>query len=147
VSLVRERTITTETPPLIGEVSAICGYRVSRGQRNRSPRPYSRLSRREPLLFLSSSSSTLLRGWVVPVPDPLLLRKRGSVGNLIRDLSIRIQELWPLDHRGGHNYDSYTVCFPKTLCNLLQCRLIFFALQVTRIHHNSPSGESLIHLC
>jgi hypothetical protein len=35
VALVRERTIPTEQPPLVGEVSAnVCGYRVSRGQHN-----------------------------------------------------------------------------------------------------------------
>jgi hypothetical protein len=38
---------------------------------------------------------------VGPVPDPLLLRKPGSVGNRIRDFWICRQELWPLDHRGG----------------------------------------------
>jgi hypothetical protein len=32
------------------------------------------------------------RGWVDPVPDPLLLR----------NLWICSQKLWPLDHRGGH---------------------------------------------
>jgi hypothetical protein len=33
VALVQERTIPTERPPLIGEVSAnFCGYKVSRGQ-------------------------------------------------------------------------------------------------------------------
>jgi hypothetical protein len=38
VSLVRERTISTEKLPLVGEVSAnICGQRVSRGQRHESP--------------------------------------------------------------------------------------------------------------
>jgi hypothetical protein len=38
--LVRTRTIPTEWPPLVGEVSAnFCGQRVSRGQRNGSPRP------------------------------------------------------------------------------------------------------------
>jgi hypothetical protein len=32
--------IPTERPPLVGEISAnICEYRVSRGQRNGSPRP------------------------------------------------------------------------------------------------------------
>jgi hypothetical protein len=37
--LVRKRTIPTERPPLVGEVSAnFCGYRVSRGQRDGSPR-------------------------------------------------------------------------------------------------------------
>jgi hypothetical protein len=39
VALVREQTIPTERPPLVGEVSAnVCGYRVSRGQRNGFPR-------------------------------------------------------------------------------------------------------------
>jgi hypothetical protein len=37
---VRKRTIPTERPPLVGEVSAnFSGKRVSRGQRNESPRP------------------------------------------------------------------------------------------------------------
>jgi hypothetical protein len=48
-------------------------------QRDESLLPYSRLSRPEPLLFLSSSSSILLTR--LSVPDPLLLRKSGSVGN------------------------------------------------------------------
>jgi hypothetical protein len=39
------------------------------------------------------------RGWVDPVPDPLLRRKSGSVGNQTRDLWICSQELWALDHR------------------------------------------------
>jgi hypothetical protein len=39
-ALVRQRTIPTERPPLVGEVSAnFSGQRVSRGQRNESPRP------------------------------------------------------------------------------------------------------------
>jgi hypothetical protein len=46
--------------------------------------PYSRYSRPEELFFLSSSSSIVSRGWADPVPDPLLLRKRGSVGNRTR---------------------------------------------------------------
>jgi hypothetical protein len=58
VALVRKRTIPTERPPHVGEVSAnFCVYRVSRGQRNGSPRPCSQFSRPEPLLFLPSSSS------------------------------------------------------------------------------------------
>jgi hypothetical protein len=61
VPLVCKRTIPTERPSLVGEVSAnFCGYRVSRGQRSGSPRPYSRFSRLEPLLFLPSSSSIIL---------------------------------------------------------------------------------------
>jgi hypothetical protein len=42
------------------------------------------------------------RGWVDPVPDPLL-RKSGSAGNRTRNLWICSQELWALDHRGGRN--------------------------------------------
>jgi hypothetical protein len=61
VALFRERTIPTKRPPLVGEVSAnFCRYGVSRGQRDGSLRPYSRDSRPEPLLFLSSSSSIVL---------------------------------------------------------------------------------------
>jgi hypothetical protein len=46
VALVRERTIPAERPPLVGEVNAnFCGKKVSRGQRNGSPQPYSRISR------------------------------------------------------------------------------------------------------
>jgi hypothetical protein len=48
VALVCERTILIEQPPLVCEVSAnFCGERVSRGQRNGSPRSCSRLSRPE----------------------------------------------------------------------------------------------------
>jgi hypothetical protein len=59
VAVVRKRTIPTERPPLISEVSANF-LRVPRGQRDESLRPYSRLSRPEPLLLLPSSSSVVL---------------------------------------------------------------------------------------
>jgi hypothetical protein len=40
VALVCKRTIPTERPPLVGEVSGnICGYRVLRGQHNEFPWP------------------------------------------------------------------------------------------------------------
>jgi hypothetical protein len=70
---VRERTIPTERPPLVGEVIAnYCGYRVPRGQRDGSLRPYSRFSRQEPLLFYQVAPQLYSRGWVDPIPDPLL---------------------------------------------------------------------------
>jgi hypothetical protein len=70
--LVRERTIPTERPPLVGEVIAnFCGQRELRGQRYGSLRPYSRLSRQEPLLFYQVAPQLYSRGWVDPVPDPL----------------------------------------------------------------------------
>ena len=37
------------------------------------------------------------RGWVDPVPDPLLLRKSGSAGDRTRDLCICSQKFWPPD--------------------------------------------------
>jgi hypothetical protein len=69
--------------------------RVSRGRHSRSLRPYSRVSRPEPLLFLPSSSSlvlTRLSG---------LVRKSASARNRTRNHWICNQGLWPLDHRGG----------------------------------------------
>jgi hypothetical protein len=75
-----EVTIPIERPSLVGEVSTnVCGKRIPRGQRDWSQRPYFRLTRPEPLLFLPSSSSVVLRGWVDPVPDPLLLRKSSRI--------------------------------------------------------------------
>jgi hypothetical protein len=68
---VGERTIPTERPPLVGEVIAyFCGYRVPRGQRDRSLRPYSRFSRQEPLLFYQVAPQLYSRGWVDPVSSP-----------------------------------------------------------------------------
>jgi hypothetical protein len=68
---ISERTISTERPPLVGEVS---------GKRNGSPRSYSRLSRPELLSFLSSSSSLYSWGWVDPVPGPLLSEDLAAQG-------------------------------------------------------------------
>jgi hypothetical protein len=91
VALVRKRTTPAERPPLVGEVSAnFCGWRVSCGQRSGSPRPYSRFSRPEPYYFFEVAPQLYSRGWVDPVPDPLLLRKSGSAGNRTRDLWICI---------------------------------------------------------
>jgi hypothetical protein len=47
------------------------------------------------------------RGWVDPVPEPLLLRKSVNAGNRTRDLRICSLELWPLDHRGGSAINSF----------------------------------------
>jgi hypothetical protein len=103
MALVHKWTIPTERPPLVGEVSAnFCGWRVSHGQHTGSPWPYSRFSRPEPLLFLPSNSSVLLTRLSGPCSRPLLLRKSGSAGNRTWDLWICSQELWSLDHRGGH---------------------------------------------
>jgi hypothetical protein len=85
MALVRKRTIPTERPPVVGEVSAnFSGLWVSRGQRDGSLRPYSRISRPGPLLFFRVAPQFYLQGWVDPLSDPLLLRKSGSAGNRTR---------------------------------------------------------------
>jgi hypothetical protein len=95
-------TIPTEQPPLVGEVSAnSCGSRVSRDQRNGSPRSYSRISRPEPLLFLPSRSSIVLTRLSGPRSRSTTSQKSGSAGNRTRGLWVYSQEIRPLDHRGG----------------------------------------------
>jgi hypothetical protein len=89
-----------ERPLLVGEVIAnVCWYRVRRGQRDGSLRPYSMFSRQEPLLFYQVAPHLYSRGWVDPVPDPLLFfwQCRESIPGL----RICSQKLWPPDHRGG----------------------------------------------
>jgi hypothetical protein len=99
VALVRERTIPTERPPPVGEG---CHVVSATG----SPRPLiSVFQIRNRYFFFIQVAPQLTsrgsRGWVDPVPDPLLLRKSGSDGNRTRDLCSCSQKLWPLDHRGG----------------------------------------------
>jgi hypothetical protein len=87
------RTIPTERPPLVDEVSAhFSGYRVSPGQRNKSPTVvnFGFLDRSRYFLELTPQLSSW--GWVDPIPDPLLLRK-----NLVAPGV----EPGPLGRRGG----------------------------------------------
>jgi hypothetical protein len=112
VAWVRERTIPTERPPLVDEVSTnFWGYRVPRGQRNGYPRPFSRISRPETLLFLPSSSSVVLTRLSEPrsrltTPQKIWYRWEPNP-----DPWIYSQEFWPLDHRSGSAencvYNSY----------------------------------------
>jgi hypothetical protein len=80
---------------------------VSRGQRGRSSTVVnlSFLDRSRCFSFKQLLSYSH-KGWVDPVLDPLLLRKPGSAGNRTRDLWVSSQELWLLDHRGGHTEDN-----------------------------------------
>jgi hypothetical protein len=75
---------------------------VSRGERGGSPAVLN-LSFLDRSRYFSFKSLRIYshKGWVYPVPDPLLLRKSGSTGNRIRDLWVSSRKLWPLDHRGG----------------------------------------------
>jgi hypothetical protein len=76
---------------------------VSRGQRNGSPQPLNLgfVDQRR-YFFIQVAPQLSSRGWVDPIPEPLLLRKSGRAGNRTRDLRICSQTLWPLDHRGSH---------------------------------------------
>jgi hypothetical protein len=70
---VRERTIPTERPPLVGEVIAnFLRIEGATWSASRILRPYSRFSRQEPLRFYQVAPQLYSRGWVDPVPDPLL---------------------------------------------------------------------------
>jgi hypothetical protein len=88
---VRERTIPTGRPPLLGEVSANRGcYVVSVTD------PYGLILGfldRSHYFYFQVAPQLYSRGWLDPVPDPLLLRKSGSVGNRTRDLCFCSQEL------------------------------------------------------
>jgi hypothetical protein len=85
VVLVRERTIPIERPPLVGEVSATFADKgVTRHHRDGSIRPYCRISRPEPLVFLSSSSSVVLTRLSGPRSRPTTSRKICSAGNRTR---------------------------------------------------------------
>jgi hypothetical protein len=70
---VRERTISTERPPLVGEV--IANF-LRRGGATwsawRIPTAVFSVSRQEPLLFYQVAPQLYSRSWVDPVPDPLL---------------------------------------------------------------------------
>jgi hypothetical protein len=75
---------------------------VSRGQRGGNPAAINlNFLDRSHYFFIQVAPHLSSRGWVDPVPESLLLRKRGSAGNRTRDLRVCSQEIWPLDHRGG----------------------------------------------
>jgi hypothetical protein len=99
--VVRKRTIPTEWPPLVGEVSANFWDRRCRVVSARIPTAVNIYFLDRSHYFLQIAPRLSSRSWVNPVPDPILLRKPGSAGNRTRDLWICSQELWPLDHRGG----------------------------------------------
>jgi hypothetical protein len=110
VAWVCERTIPTERPPLLGEVSAnfLC-IRVPLGQRDGSLRPYSRLSRPEPLLFLSSSSSVVLSRQSRPHSRATTSQNSWWCRGSNAGLCICSQEPWLLDHRGGYYRNGFTI--------------------------------------
>jgi hypothetical protein len=106
VTLVRKRTIPTDWATATcwrNLVPTFTDRGVSRGQRGGSPTVVN-LSFLDRSRYFSFKRLLIYshKGWVDPVPDPLLLRKSSSARNRTRDLWVCSQELWPLDHRGGH---------------------------------------------
>jgi hypothetical protein len=95
--------------------------------KKKSLRPYSRLSRPEPLLFLPSSPSVVLTRLSGPRSRPTNFF---CVGNRTRDPRICIQELWPLDHRGG----PYTMYTPYEM--LLAENIFFMTLSISNQNHS-----------
>jgi hypothetical protein len=85
VTLVRKRTIPTERPPLVGEVSANILRMMCRIVSVTNP--YGRILRfldRSRYYFFQVAPYLYSRGWVDFVPDPLFLRKSGSARNWTR---------------------------------------------------------------
>jgi hypothetical protein len=130
---VHKRTIPTERPPLVSEVSANF-LRIEGATWSAWRIPTAVFS--DFYTGAATIASKLLlnctqRGWVDTVPDPLIFF--GSAGNRTRYLWICSQELWPLDHRGGpypqetkqirqvflHNVLRYTAIYG--LPKLLEC--------------------------
>jgi hypothetical protein len=112
VALVRDRTVPIELPPLVGEVSG--NFRIEELQvvSVTDPLwPYSSLSRPEPLLFLSSSSSVVLTRLSGPRSRLTTSQKIWWRREWNPVLWICSQELLPLDHRGGENLAiSFVIC-------------------------------------
>jgi hypothetical protein len=71
---------------------------VSRGHRDRSPRPLISVFWTGAVNFHSSYPQLSSWGWVHPVPDPPLLRNCASSGNPARNFRVCSQEQWPRDH-------------------------------------------------
>jgi hypothetical protein len=97
VALVRERTMPTERPPLVGEVVQTFADRGCREvSTTDSHGSLTQFSRPEPLLVLPSNFSVVLTRLSGPrVPDPLILRKSGSAGNRTQEIWNCSQKLWP----------------------------------------------------
>jgi hypothetical protein len=80
---------------------------VSRGQGGGTPTAVNLcLLDRSRCFVFEAAPHLSKRGWVDPIPEPLLRRKSGRAENRNRDLWVCNQELWGLDHRGGsHTYE------------------------------------------
>jgi hypothetical protein len=136
MALVRERTVPTERPPLVGEVSTNFSV-VSHLQRKESLRPYSRISRPEPLLFLPSSSSVVFTRLSWPGSRPSASQKIWWCRESNPDLWISSLELLPLDHSGGS---------PRFLLNTFPPLHINWLMLSTTSHEYHAQMSNVKHL-
>ena len=123
VALVRERTIPTKRPPPVGEVMPTFADRGCHVVSATDPHGRFNLCflDRSRYFFIQVAPQLTSRGWVEPVPDPLLLRKSGSAGNRTRDLCICSQKLWPLDG-DSENWPSRPADMSRMMMNTLKWR-------------------------
>jgi hypothetical protein len=99
---VHERTILTERPPLVGEVSKLVPTFADRGCHMVSVTdPYGSILGflgRSRYVFFQIAPQLYSRGWVNPVPHSLILRRSGSTSESVA------KALWARDHRGSHGF-------------------------------------------
>jgi hypothetical protein len=83
-----------------GELVPTFADRGCRGKRDGSLRPYSRFSRPEPILSISSSSSIVLTRLSGPSSRLTISQRIEYSREPNTDIRICSQKLWPQDHRG-----------------------------------------------
>jgi hypothetical protein len=148
VALVRNRIIPTERPPLVGEVSAnflrVEGVAWS-VQRIPTAVNLGFIDRSR-YFFIQVAPQLFSRGWMDPVPDPLLLRKFGRVGNRTRDLWICRHKLWSLDLQRWFYIDtcSFNIIIQTSTSSpkwdLLVCLSHIRACCISRTHYHPWCG-------
>jgi hypothetical protein len=100
---------------------------MPRGQHDGSLRPYSRLSRPEPILFFRSSSSSVLTRLSGPLFRPLLLRKSDSAGNALLDI---IREILMNICKGPDGWNNITYTILWSPLSLVSTRKIKELLEI-----------------
>jgi hypothetical protein len=98
---VRERTIPTERPPL--DRRSDCQLVRIEGATWSAwlipPAVFSRFSKQEPLLFYQVAPQLYSRGWVHPVPDPLLFCTNSPYTFKIRQFPVHLTFRWWIGQR------------------------------------------------
>jgi hypothetical protein len=95
---------------------------MSRSQRGGTPTAVNlSFLDRSRCFFFQVASHLWSRGWVGPVPDPLVLWKSGSARNRTRDFWVCSEELSPLDQRGRLYSYTYVILFDKNIVTVFAC--------------------------